>query len=317
MASVREFNLSASQALGRMRFSRWPFVAALVRWGVPAALLIYLAYILTQIGWLLVWRGMPTSVWFYLLLLAAFFVVPLNDLAIYRYLWGHDVTVPFSVLLRKKLLNFTLISYSGEAYFLLWAHRNLRLPAQRLAHTVKDNNVLSAGAGYVVLVGALIASLLTGAIPRIRELPSAYLLSVAAVPLVLSLTLVIAARRLTTLSRRQMAVLFSVHGVRGVFQLLLDAATLIASGSMPSLAIAWRFVVLRLVAGKIPTPNNSLLVMGVGIAAATFMHLSMPRVAATIILMSAAGQILNLLLVGVPWALERTVELKTRARRSQ
>ncbi|MDE2110126.1 MAG: hypothetical protein KGJ79_03210 [Alphaproteobacteria bacterium] len=288
---------------------RWGKVALhLVRWAVPAILIAFLIRSLTQIGWGHVWVARPGALSFYLVLLLPFFVQPVADLVIYRNLLSVGRALPFFVMLRKRYLNSFMLDYSGEAYFFLWARRNLELKKGLLLHAVKDTNVLSAGASLVMVWLMLLALIATGGVKLPAFLPANLwtFALIGSLPLALSLGLIVGGRKVTSLSRGEVATTFSIHFVRSAAALLLEFALWWLSGALPSAAVCVEFVALRLLVTRLPlVPNKELVFVGVGIATAGLMNLSAPRVAAVLVIMTAFSQIQELMLVGLPWLFDQ------------
>jgi hypothetical protein len=283
-------------------------VQHVLRWAIPVVLLVLLARSLTQIGLLQVWRARPASLAFYGVLFLPFFIQPLADLAIYRNLLPAGTALPLTVLLRKRFLNAVALDYSGEAYFYLWARHHLVLPKGLLVHAVKDSNVLSAGAGLVVVWLMLLALVASGVMKLPGFLSAHYwtFLSVGSLPLVLSCVLIVGGRRVTSLSRSQVAMTFAVHLARSITTLAFDFAAWWLSGALPSAAVCLEFVALRLLVSRLPLiPNKDLIFVGAGIAAAGAMDLSAPGVAAVVILLTASGQLQEFGFVGLPWLFEQ------------
>jgi len=54
-----------------------------LRWSFMVAILAYLAYQFTDIGWGRVWQSLPTTPWFYILLLLMYINLPIAEVAIY------------------------------------------------------------------------------------------------------------------------------------------------------------------------------------------------------------------------------------------
>ncbi|PSQ91015.1 MAG: hypothetical protein BRD43_00765 [Bacteroidetes bacterium QS_4_64_154] len=98
-----------------------------VRWLFMAGVVSYLAYQFTDIGWGRVWRALPTTPWFYVLLLLMYVNLPIAEVAIYGKAWNATARGLLPALLRKRVLNNDVLGYSGEAYFSLWAQRNTNL----------------------------------------------------------------------------------------------------------------------------------------------------------------------------------------------
>ena len=188
--------------------ARWGQTALhVLRWGIPILLLAFLGYSLTQLGWLHVWDARPRALSFYLVLLLPFFVQPVADLIIYRNLLGVGRLLPLSVMLRKRYMNNIMLDYSGEAYFFFWARKNLNLKKGVLVHAVKDSNILSAGAG-LAMVWLMLLALMASGVMKLPSFIPAHMwtfLSVGSLPLVLCLALIIGGRRVTALSRGDVA----------------------------------------------------------------------------------------------------------------
>jgi hypothetical protein len=284
---------------------RWGGPATrLSRWVILVGLLGFLAHGLATLGWSRLWNARPTAPSFYLVQLLPFFILPVSELVIYRNLLRVGHQLPLFVLMRKRYLNNIMLEYSGEAYFFFWVRKHIELGRANLLHAVRDSNVLSAGAG-LVMVWAMLAAVLAGGG---MELPAFFvsnrwtLISVGSLPLLLCLALVAGGRRVTSLTRGEIVSTFAVHLARSAAVLALEFVTWWLSGALPSAAVCLDFVALRLVITRLPfLPNKDLLFVGLGIAAAEFADLSKPAVAATLVIMTAFQQILEFVLVGLPW----------------
>jgi hypothetical protein len=291
------------------RNARWvKLTLHALRWIVPISLLVYLSYSLTQLGWGHVWDARPRAPGFYLVLLLQFFIQPAADLVIYRNLLGIGPTLPLSVMLRKRFLNTVMLDYSGEAYFFFWARRKLDLKKGILLHAVKDSNVLSAGAGLAVLCLILLALVASRDVNLSAFLPAKLwtFVSIGSLSIVLCLGLVIGGRRVTALSRGEIASTFAIHIARSLAVLSLEFALWWLSGALPSTLVCLEFVALRLLLTRLPlVPGKDLLFVGVGMAAAGLADLSAPKVAAVLVTMTAVHQLQELALVGLPWFFEQ------------
>lgn len=121
----------------------------------------WLVYQLTDIGWQEVWASRPHTPWFYVLWGALYLQLPLVEALIYRIVWGVPVQEGLIPILRKRALNQDVVSYSGEAYFFVWAKQHLDLPDAKIAGTLKDNAIassLGSWAAAVLVVGAFLFS---------------------------------------------------------------------------------------------------------------------------------------------------------------
>jgi hypothetical protein len=288
--------------------ARWEKTARhLFRWGVPILLLAYLGYSLTQLGWTQIWNGIPSGFGFYVAVLAQFYVQPVADLIIYRYLLDVGIGLPLSVMLRKRYVN-AMLDYSGEVYFFFWARKNLNLRKGLLMHAVKDTNVLSASAALASIMLMLALLVVTGG-ARLPEHWYGGILTVGFVfslPLILGIVLFAGGRRVSALSRGEIATTFSIHFARCVVKLVLEFSIWWLSGALPSAVACFQFVVLRAVVTRLPlVPNKDLLFVGVGVAAAGLLEVSAPKVAAVLVVMTLINLLQNLMLVGLPWLVEQ------------
>jgi hypothetical protein len=289
--------------------ARWGKPAQhLLRWGIPILLLAFLGYSLTRLGWGQILNARPGAVGFYFIVLLPFFVQPITDLIIYRNLLGVGRALPLVVLLRKRYMNSIMLEYSGEVFFFFWAKKNLELRKGLLLHAVKDSNILSASAGLAVVLLMLLVFVATGA----AKLPVLGLggmwtaIILFSLPLILGLALFVGGRKVTTLSRGDIATTFGIHFARSVIQLSLEFAIWWFSGALPSAVVCFQFVALRLLVTRLPlVPNKELVFIGVGLAAAGVMDVSAPKVAAVLVLMTAVSLLQDFLLVGLPWLLEQ------------
>ena len=281
--------------------ARWGQTALhVLRWGIPILLLAFLGYSLTQLGWLHVWDARPRALSFYLVLLLPFFVQPVADLIIYRNLLGVGRLLPLSVMLRKRYMNSIMLDYSGEVYFFFWARKNLNLKKGVLVHAGKDSNILSAGAG-LAMVWLMLLALMASGVMKLPSFIPAHMwtfLSVGSLPLVLCLALIIGGRRVTALSRGDVATTFAIHLVRSIAALALEFVLWWLSGALPSATVCLEFTALRLLITRLPlVPNKELIFVGVGIAAAGLLNVSTPKVAAVLVIMAAVSLLQEFALV--------------------
>jgi hypothetical protein len=297
-----------SGLLARLAASRMGRAATLLlRWGIPLALLVIIGRRLTEIGWGELWRARPINAGFYLLLVAQFFLQPLGDLLVYRMMWGANHAPPAAVILRKRLMNTFMLDYSGEAYFFFWALHNSGLPTARVAHGIKDSNLLSGGAG-IAMVFILGAILLAFGGLHVPALPgSKYLYALMGIaPLVGCAVLIIAHRKVTILSRAQLAGVFGIHFARACTVLAIEFGLWQLSGAMAGWIMSLQFVALRLVITRLPVvPNKDLIFVGAGLAAAGAAHAAVTPVATVLVILAAADLILAATVAGLTAMVKR------------
>jgi hypothetical protein len=280
----------------------------LLRWGIPLILLVIIGRRLTALGWHEIWSARPSSLGFYILLVLQFFLQPFGDYLVYRNLWGVANTPPMKVILRKRLLNTFMLDYSGEAFFYFWAQARLKLAPGMLVHGIKDSNLLSGGAGLLMVYLMLLALLALGGlhIPASLNTHGWLYALVGSVPLILCAVLVLGHRKLTQLSPGQIATTFGIHFSRSALVLVVEFGLWQLSGALPSAIAGLQFVALRLVVTRLPlVPNKDLIFLGAGIAAAGMASLSVTPVATVLVILAAADLILAASVASFAWLLDR------------
>jgi hypothetical protein len=278
----------------------------IIRWAIPIALLFFLGKKLSQLGWTEIWTARPASLIFYVFLVLQFFLQPWGDYFIYRNLWG-KTGLPMTVLLRKRFLNAAMFDYSGELYFYFWAQRKLTIPHRALVHAIKDSNLLSGGAGLLMVWLTLLALLAGGGfqLPQVAMDHRWLDILVGTVPLILCAALVLGHRKLTVLSRAQIFQTFAIHFLRSLSVLAVEFAMWEVSGALPTAIACLQFVALRLIVTRLPlVPNKDLVFVGAGIAAAGLVNVSVTPVATVLVILAAADLLLGCVLIGLPWGIE-------------
>ncbi len=289
-------------------YARWGRVLRpALRFGVPLLLLALIGYGLTHVGWANIYQARPTALSFYLVVLVPFFVQPIADLCIYRNLLRAGGALPLTIFLRKRYMNNIMLDYSGEVYFFLWARKNLKIKDSTLLHAVKDSSVLSASAGLIVLWVMLLALVVAGIvkIPVVSR-GTWWVVAAGSLPLVFAAALFLGQKQLSQTSRKDMVITFVLHFARALTVMGLEFLTWLFSGALPSTGDCLKFVALRLLVTRLPlVPNKELVFVGVGVAAAGLMHISAPKVAAVLVLITVIDRCQDFLIVGLPWLLEQ------------
>ena len=156
-------NLKAGLEIARA-FVRRPGVrraTAVFQYALLACVVVYLIIRLSEVGWSDVLGELPESPLFYLIFVLRYLALPLSEIPTYEIVWRRPLWRRFSAFLRKRVYNFAVMGYSGEAFFTLWARRNLDLSDREIVAGVKDNNLISALVSNIataILVTALFFS---------------------------------------------------------------------------------------------------------------------------------------------------------------
>lgn len=252
-------DIAALQPADTLR-RRWPAVAGAV---LSVVMVVMLGRELLDTGLDGLSRAAPDSPWFYVFFAALYMAAPTGDFLIFRYLWR----IPwagFAALHKKRIANDVVLGYSGEAYFYAWARARANLVAAPFG-AVKDVSLLSAiaGNGATIILCAL-------ALPvGYRLIPPGVLNPVAGsvvIALAISLMLILFSKRVFSLPRQQLWVVFWIHCARiAVSSLLLALAWHFA---MPAVSLGmWLFLsAARLLVSRLPlVPNKELLFASVAI----------------------------------------------------
>jgi hypothetical protein len=263
----------------------------LAGWLLLAATIALAATQLRAIGWRPLVAAHPTAPGFYVLAVLGYLLLPVADTQIYRGLWGIGFWRWLCVFMRKRIYNSLLIGYSGEVYLLLQARGWVDREGARLAHDIKDVNVLSAMVSSVASAGLLLYVLCHASSNRLFS-PALKLWVVATLVIAASMPLLLAFRtRLMTLPRGAALAILAVHAVRFVGGQLVFLAQCVLV--MPQ--VGWSrlasLLAVQVLVGRIPmVPNRDLLFIGMAVALSG--QLALPRTAlASLLVVNGALQL--------------------------
>ncbi|WP_428407378.1 hypothetical protein [Hyphococcus sp.] len=282
----------------------------LLQYGLLAAIIAYLVYKLTHLGWREVIGALPESPWFYLFFILRFLALPISELALYEIVWSRPLVRHFFVFIRKRVYNFAVMGYSGEAFLTIWARRALALPHKTILVGVKDNNLLSAFTSNAATVVLLVALAATGglqagldAFPGARWLFALAFLSACT----LSLLVMIFRDKLMALPKGVMPRLISVHGGRQALIILLHAA-MYASALPGAPVMAWMtFIAMQLVLSRVPfLPNQDIVYLGAALSLAPIVGAPEAAVAGMLVAEAGLSQIFNIAMFFATAHLART-----------
>lgn len=234
---------------------RWPtFVGALV----TIAMVFGLGHQLLNTGLAGLDRTVPGSPLFYVSFVLLYLVAPLGDLLIFRYLWRVPWIGGFIALNKKRIANDVVLGYSGEAYFYAWARERSHMVAAPFG-AVKDVSILSgiAGNAATILLCAIALPLGYHLIPPALFRPVVWS---AVVTLAISLAIVVFSKRVFSLPRRELWVIFAIHSARIALSSIFLA--LCWHFAMPGVSVGmWMFLSAgRLLVSRLPfLPNKDLL----------------------------------------------------------
>ncbi len=262
-----------------------------------AAVAAYLVYKLRQIGWIEVLRSLPASPWFYAVFFVNYLSLPLCEVLIYDGLWRTGLK-SLPALLRKRVYNESVVEYSGEAYFYLWARRTLAADDAPVFRVVRDVNILSALASYGVTFCVLGVVLLNDS-PVAGRQDSALMVKatvVAGVLVAVLLTVVVVLRRQgMTLPLRAGARVAAIHLSRILVSMGLQAFQWHLA--LPAVGVGqWLFfLAVQMTLTRVPLlPNKDLIFAGLAVGLSARIDAPQPAVAGMLVAAAALQPATNL-----------------------
>ena len=269
------------------------------RWLFMAGIIAYLAYQFTDIGWGRVWRALPTTPWFYILLLLMYVNLPIAEVAIYGKAWNATARGLLPVLLRKRVLNNDVLGYSGEAYFSLWAQRNTNLGYREAFETIKDNTIISSVASTSVAFLLLAVFFLSGQVKLLARYFPDETSTVAAGIAVLICVIAVGVtfrRAIFSLSSSLLLWIGGAHLTRFLINTGLQVtqwAVVIPEVSVGS----WiTLLALHIVVNRVPfVPTRNLVFMGAGLELAGALQIPEAALGSMLLAQTLLDRVLNFL----------------------
>lgn len=274
------------------RISKW--TGTLITLGIAA----WLIYRLTIIGWDEVWRALPKTPWFYIILAVIFLILPIAQMFIYARIWRIPRAPLFGAMLNKRVFDKEVLGYSGDVYLYLWIRKRFPLSNRRILAGLKDNIILSSLASTAVAVFLLLLFFAGGRIawPRQWGSPGGIHMVLAGVFLMaLGILAYRFRRKILTLDRRTTAVVMGIHLLRLLLvQLLQVVQWHVVMPEVP--VIHWAtLLALQIVITRIPLiPSRDLVFLGAGIEVAGWIRVSTPGMAGMLLASSVLSKIMNL-----------------------
>lgn len=273
---------------------------ALAQAGLFISVCVFLIYRLSRLGIGDVLASLPASPWFYLFFGLRFLLPPLSDSAAFEILWRRPMLLHLPVLVRKKVYNYAVAGYSGEAFLALWARRRLALPDRLVLGAIKDSSLTSAFTSNLATIAAIGGLALFGLLGMaIEAVPGGRALFAFAfgIAFLLALIAILARRKLTSLPAQSIGRLLAIHGVRQLVSPALQVSMYAAALPGASFDIWALFVATQLVVSRIPfLPNQELVYAGVALSLAPLVGAPETGVAGMLVAEAGLAQILNIAL---------------------
>ncbi len=261
---------------------------------------IFLVIQLSEVGWGEVFAALPESPWFYAIFTLRYFAQPLTEIPAYEIVWRTPLWRHWTAFLRKRVYNFAVMGYSGEAFFTLWARRTLNLSDRDIVVGVKDNNLVSALVSNAATAAIVAALFFLGDLQReIDAIPGGAALFALAFVSAASLAVAVAMfrRHLIQLPKGMTRKIIAINAGRIALVFVLHA--MLYQAAIPSAPLAaWlMFIALQLVLSRIPfVPNQDIVFLTAALSLAP--EIGAPEAAIAGMLLAEAGlsQLFNLAL---------------------
>lgn len=264
---------------------------AVGQWALLALVIAYLVWRLTGIGWDAVWRNLPSSPWFYALLLLKFLTLPVAEVFVYQIIWNRPLANHFPAFVRKRVYNNAVAGYSGEAFLALWARRRLGVGELEAIVAVKDSNILSAFTANAMTVALVVWLAATGALgATVDAVPGGRVLFAVAFALAFAVAsgVLVFRRQMIALSWTKTRAILGVHALRQAAQISIYAALYAAALPAIPFAVWVSFVALQYVITRIPfLPNQEIVYLTAALSLGTIV--GAPQEAVAGMLLAEAG----------------------------
>lgn len=268
-----------------------------VRWVLISAIVGYLVYQLTQMGWGRFWRALPQTPYFYLTVAAMYLLLPAAEVLIYGRIWDMPAAESLPLMMRKRVLNADVVGYSGEFFLLAHARARIDRATREIASEIKDNLILSSVASIAVAVLVLVGLLTSGYVALDELLGDATpgYIAVGGFAFVLIIGLFVRFRRtIFALSGRTLGFVLGIHLARFLLSSILQVLQWwVVLPDAPFSAWA-TLLVIFVVMNRIPfLPSRDLVFAGVGIKASATLGVPGPAVAGMLLTRSVIDRVLN------------------------
>lgn len=293
--------------VGRLRV-RWRRFAATSRgkrtkWAlrqcITLAVVGYLLYRMSLIGWTEIWQSLPRTPWFYVVFLGIYLALPLAQAIAYGVIWDRSPLQLLVPTLRKRVYDKDVLGYSGDVYMYLWGRTHTTHDDVTLMHHVKDNAIMSSVASTLVAGGILALFWFTGyvSLPAfIARHETLYAAGGGLLVAGMGWAAVNFRRTVFRLAGRTLAVLFWVHLLRVV--LIESLQVLEWTVALPEIALeVWfTFLAVKIIMARIPLlPSQGLIFMAAGIELAAVVNVPRAAIAGLLGVHSVLDKGLNLL----------------------
>ena len=281
-----------------------PSFSSALRLSLFTAILAFLLFRLSQIGWAEIAGALPRSPLFYALSLGFVGAPVIAEILAFQTVTGRRAFGQYKIFLRKQVLNKAVMNFSGDAFLIHKLSQGTDMTVKRAAILLKDMTLIRAVSANFWIILLVIVSVLSGHVAVLQNVVATSPLAAGLIALVcigICGGAVLYFRKLTRLSATTALKVAAIYLARSaiIAAILISQWSLASSGT--ALSTWFVFLIVFSLAKKSPVGGEllfaSLIVTLPGLAAGS------AAIAAMLIAIAAVTQILYLLGFGL--SLER------------
>lgn len=252
---------------------------------------------LNNVGWTRILAEMPRSIAFYTLFPIWYIAGPAVDAVLYRHLWCDRWRTLFPIMLRKRVLNESVLGYSGEAYLAVLAGRKYPHLGGAL-FDIRDANIISSFVSTSVtlaMVAIVFTPFLTTQSEQTLVSHPSFAFAAAGGLLALIVSGAIIGPRFLRLTKTGVRYALCAYLMRIAFVMLLQIA--LWKTALPTAHLGALLVILTSsqAATRIPfAPSYDVLLLGAGMTVAPALGLPVSEVSGVLVACFALSQVSNL-----------------------
>ncbi|MCY4232842.1 MAG: hypothetical protein OXE59_03740 [Bacteroidetes bacterium] len=286
--------------ISQLRSTRQGQVALRVTRGVfTLGIILFLIWQLRNVEFQDVIHGLPLNLWFYLLLIMVYFLLPTIQFLAYRLVWQFRPGSAYRAFIKKRILNKEVLGYSGELYLFSWAKDHIEHSSKLIFEHIRDMNIISAIASTLIAIVLVGFFAFEGQV-NIRDLisvtHSAFFLIGAVVTLIVALVVVKYRRKLFSMPWRATRIIFSLHIARLVVRQVLEITMWHLAMPEVPIEVWFTYAAVSIIVNQIPfIPSQDLVTLAVAVSIADVMAVSEAQITALFGAVAIVNRLINLI----------------------
>lgn len=145
-------------------------VKTVTKWAIFAAIISYLVFKMSKIGWSEILTEIPTPPLFYALSIGFVIAPVVAEMLSFQTITRQKAWPLTRVFLRKHVMNKAVINFSGDAYFAQRLTQQSDMNLRQVAILLKDMTLIRAFVTNVWIVGLALAAILFGQFDVLRTM---------------------------------------------------------------------------------------------------------------------------------------------------